>query len=221
MVKSFNYGPLAIGGEGIYYLRDGKVEGENPLANFGPHVVQHLLRTDEFKFSPDILVNSFYDPDKNEVAAFEELIGSHGGIGGEQSYPFIMHPVEWILDHEIVGAEELHRIIKGFLVTESQNAPQADRHVGICREIEIDLHLEDRAGKPARRHGCVRFRQDREHFAQNVRNQNLFAKAQRKASHPAGKVVQRRLSCQKFIFNVGVLYDRACNKLRKAGDIEQ
>ncbi len=116
MVKSFNYGPLAIGGEGIYYLRDGKVEGENPLANFGPHVVQHLLRTDEFKFSPDILVNSFYDPEKNEVAAFEELIGSHGGIGGEQSYPFIMHPVEWILDHEIVGAEELHRIIKGFLV---------------------------------------------------------------------------------------------------------
>jgi uncharacterized membrane protein YvlD (DUF360 family) len=116
MVNSFNYGPLAIGGEGIYYLKDGKVEGMNPLANFGPHVVQHLLRTAEFKFSPDILVNSFYDPEKNEVAAFEELIGSHGGIGGEQSYPFIMHPVEWGLDHEIVGAEELHRIIKGFLV---------------------------------------------------------------------------------------------------------
>ncbi|MCE5215238.1 MAG: phage holin family protein [Methanobacterium sp.] len=116
MVNSINYGPLAINGEGIYYLRDGKVEGENPLANFGPHIVQHLLRTDKFKFSPDILVNSFYDPEKNEVAAFEELIGSHGGIGGEQSYPFIMHPVEWNLEQNIIGAEELHRIIKGFIV---------------------------------------------------------------------------------------------------------
>ena len=35
---------------------------------------------------------SIYDPVKNEVAAFEELVGSHGGIGGEQSFPFISHP---------------------------------------------------------------------------------------------------------------------------------
>lgn len=115
MVHSIKYGPLAIGGAGIYYLKDGTVEGENPLKNFSPRTAEHLLRTDEFKHTPDILVNSFYDPEKNEVAAFEELVGSHGGIGGEQSFPFIMHPAEWKFKQEIVGAEDLHRTIKEIL----------------------------------------------------------------------------------------------------------
>ncbi len=112
MVQSLKYGPLAVGGEGIYYLREGMVEGKNPLANYSPNAAKHLLRTDEFKYTPDILVNSFYDPEKEEVAAFEELVGSHGGIGGEQSYPFIMHPTDWKLEKEIIGAEELHEVIK-------------------------------------------------------------------------------------------------------------
>lgn len=112
MVNSHKYGPLAIGGEGIYYLKDGTTEGEDPLSNFGPRTAQHLLRTDKFKYTPDILVNSFYDPQKNEVAAFEELVGSHGGIGGEQSYPFIMHPTTWKVEEDIVGAENLHKVIK-------------------------------------------------------------------------------------------------------------
>ena len=64
-------------------------------------------------------MNSFYDPVKDEVAAFEELVGSHVGVGGEQSYPFIMYPAEWNLHQEdqkqIVGAEELHRILKSRL----------------------------------------------------------------------------------------------------------
>lgn len=115
MVHSLRYGPLAIGGEGIYYIRDGRAEGKNPLTNFSPHTAKNLSRTDKFKYAPDILVNSFYDPGKNEVAAFEELIGSHGGVGGEQSHPFIMHPSQWDLGQEIVGAEELHSIIKGIL----------------------------------------------------------------------------------------------------------
>lgn len=116
MVHSQKYGPLAIGCDGIYYLNDGTFEGENPLVNFSPRAAEHLLRSDKFEHVPDILVNSFYDPEKDEVAAFEELVGSHGGLGGEQSYPFIMHPVEWNLDQEIVGAEELHRIIKSKLI---------------------------------------------------------------------------------------------------------
>jgi len=112
MVHSHKYGPLAIGSEGIYYLKDDFIEGENPLSNFSPRTAQHLLRTNKFKYTPDILVNSFFDPDKNEVAAFEELVGSHGGIGGEQSHPFIMHPSNWEFKKEIVGAEEVHKVIK-------------------------------------------------------------------------------------------------------------
>jgi hypothetical protein len=59
------------------------------------------------------LVNSFYDPETGEVAAFEELVGCHGGLGGEQSRPFILHPVELRIPQEkLVGAETVHRVLK-------------------------------------------------------------------------------------------------------------
>ncbi|MGC9516656.1 MAG: phage holin family protein [Methanomicrobiales archaeon] len=116
MIRSDNFGPLIIGGQGIYYLDDDTIEGENPLNNFGKNAPQHLKRTDSFKYVPDILVNSFYDKENDEVAAFEELVGSHGGLGGNQTKPFIMHPSEWeIDDEEIVGAEKLHQILKSQL----------------------------------------------------------------------------------------------------------
>jgi putative membrane protein len=114
LVRSEKYGPLVIGAKGIYHLADDSVEGENPLADFGTHAAAHIRRTDGFKYAPDILVNSFYDPEgMNEVAAFEELIGSHGGLGGNQSKPFLMIPSEWSFDGtEIVGAENLYKILK-------------------------------------------------------------------------------------------------------------
>jgi hypothetical protein len=50
------------------------------------------------------------------VAAFEELIGSHGGLGGPQTEPFILHPVEWVLDEEIpLGAPAMYRNIRRWL----------------------------------------------------------------------------------------------------------
>ncbi|MGZ7119452.1 MAG: phage holin family protein, partial [Methanobacterium sp.] len=112
LVNSNEKGPLVIGNNGTYYLRDEGVEGENPLADFGPNAAEHLRRTNGFKYTPDLLVISLYDPEKNEVAAFEELVGSHGGIGGEQSYPFILHPAEWKIENELVGAEKVYQLFK-------------------------------------------------------------------------------------------------------------
>jgi putative membrane protein len=121
MVHSNEFGPIVIGSDGIYYLNSDIIEGENPLANFGPNAAQHLKRTDKFKFVPDILVNSFYDPVKDEVAAFEELVGSHGGLGGDQSYPFVMYPSEWELEIEsIIGAEKLHEVLKDRIKNENK-----------------------------------------------------------------------------------------------------
>jgi putative membrane protein len=34
MVHSSKYGPLAIGGEGIHYLKDNTVEGKDPFSKF-------------------------------------------------------------------------------------------------------------------------------------------------------------------------------------------
>jgi hypothetical protein len=113
LVKSQEHGDLAIGKNGTYFLDSGKIEGENPLEGFGDNIVRHLKRTSSFEHTPDILVNSFYDKDADEVCAFEELVGSHGGVGGEQSQPFILHPSTWnVTDEEIVGAENIYRLLK-------------------------------------------------------------------------------------------------------------
>jgi uncharacterized membrane protein YvlD (DUF360 family) len=116
MVRSREFGPMAMGGEGIHYLKDGTIEGEDILTPFGPRAPRHLSRTDSFKYAPDILVNSFYDPVTNEVAAFEELVGSHGGLGGEQTQPFILYPSDWNMgSEEIIGAENLYKVLKNQL----------------------------------------------------------------------------------------------------------
>ena len=113
LIRSKEQGPVVIGARGKYYLTDDKIEGENPLAKFGKRAAEHLRRTDSFSSIPDILVMSMYDTEKDEVAAFEELIGSHGGLGGSQSKPFILHPSEWNLEkEEIVGAENVCRLFK-------------------------------------------------------------------------------------------------------------
>jgi uncharacterized membrane protein YvlD (DUF360 family) len=113
MVRSQARGPIVMSAKGTYGLRDDRCEGEHMLPNFGPHAADHLMRTDGFRYAPDILVNSAYDPQSDEVAAFEELIGSHGGLGGTQCKPFVLYPTEWDLDlTEIVGAEKLHELFK-------------------------------------------------------------------------------------------------------------
>ncbi|MBQ6813718.1 MAG: phage holin family protein [Methanobrevibacter sp.] len=113
LVRSQEYGDIAIGKDGKYYLDTGEIEGKNPLLGFGDNIVRHLKRSSSFKYTPDILVNSFYDTENDEVCAFEELVGSHGGVGGSQSKPFILYPSDWdIGDEEIVGAENIYRILK-------------------------------------------------------------------------------------------------------------
>ena len=113
VVKSSEHGDLAIGKNGTYYLDTGKIEGENPLEGFGKNIADHIKRNSSFKYTPDILVNSFYDSEKDEVCAFEELVGSHGGAGGSQSEPFILYPSNWdVGDEEIIGAENIYKILK-------------------------------------------------------------------------------------------------------------
>ncbi|MBE6502684.1 MAG: phage holin family protein [Methanobrevibacter sp.] len=113
VVKSTEKGDLAIGKNGIYYLDQDKFEGENPLEGFGKNIVKHLKRNTSFKYTPDILVNSFYDSENDEVCAFEELVGSHGGVGGSQSEPFILYPSSWdVPEEEIIGAENIYKLLK-------------------------------------------------------------------------------------------------------------
>ena len=113
IVKSQEHGDLAIGKNGTYYLDNDEIDGENPLEGFGDNIVRHLKRTSSFEHTPDILVNSFYDEEADEVCAFEELVGSHGGAGGDQSKPFILYPSSWkVSDEDIIGAENIYKLLK-------------------------------------------------------------------------------------------------------------
>ena len=57
-----------------------------------------------------------YDPVLDEVSAFEELVGCHGGLGGWQTRPLLVHPAAWSLDPDLLddrgrlrGADVVHR----------------------------------------------------------------------------------------------------------------
>ena len=109
-------GGVALGAEGAHWVETGEVEGVDPLEVYGPNAAAHVLRTHRFSNCPDIMVNSTWWKEMDEVAAFEELVGSHGGLGGTQCHPFVLHPVElpWP-DEPVVGAEAVHQILKGWL----------------------------------------------------------------------------------------------------------
>ena len=112
LVRSAEEGPVALGARGACYLQSGRIEGEDPLAQFPPTAVRHLLRTDGFPHVADIMVNSFYDEQLEEGCAFEELISFHGGMGGPQSRPFLLYPTDLPMpDEPLIGAEEVHRLL--------------------------------------------------------------------------------------------------------------
>lgn len=111
LVKTASGDDLVLGSEGTHNLTSGEIEGRDPLEAFGPNAARHVRRTSGFANCPDILVNSTYWIETDEVAAFEELVGSHGGLGGTQSHPFVLHPpgLAWPND-PVIGAETIYAI---------------------------------------------------------------------------------------------------------------
>ena len=91
---------------GIHYLDDDTVEGVDPLADFGPNAASLLRRESSFSNCPDLLVNTMYDPQTQELAGFENQVSHHGGMGGPQNHPFVLHPASLPADGKpVVGAE--------------------------------------------------------------------------------------------------------------------
>ena len=109
--------PWAIGAEGRRDLRDGMVEGHDPLAAFGEHAPRVLLRALLMKEAPDLYVNSSVDPWTADVAAFEELVGAHGGLGGFQDSAALLVPRDLVdvLPERIEGADVLHKSLVAML----------------------------------------------------------------------------------------------------------
>ena len=108
-------GSIVLGATGSHRLRDDSVEGADPLAPFGPSAADSLRRLDGIANVGDLALISRVDSDTEEVAAFEELVGSHGGLGGAQTSPFILHPTEWQAADRLVGAPAVHQQLRSWI----------------------------------------------------------------------------------------------------------
>jgi uncharacterized membrane protein YvlD (DUF360 family) len=118
LVRSDQHGALALGRDGVHHLGSGRVDGHDPLAAFGPRSADHLRRLDGFPNVGDLVINSAVVATTGEVHAFEEQVGSHGGLGGPQTEAVLLHPSAWQLDGaEIVGAPEIHRLLRARLAS--------------------------------------------------------------------------------------------------------
>ncbi len=115
LVRSETQGDLVVGKRGVHYLVDDKVEGIDPLADFGPNAGRHLRRESSFSNCPDLLVNTVYDPVTQELAGFENQVSHHGGLGGPQNHPFILRPVVLPYDGTpVIGAEFVHHLLRSW-----------------------------------------------------------------------------------------------------------
>ncbi|MYR62893.1 hypothetical protein GTY54_44065, partial [Streptomyces sp. SID625] len=82
LVRSEEHGGVVLGARGAERPLAALDADPGPLAVFGPGAADAVRRTHSFPHTADIMVNSCHDPDDGEVLAFEEQIGSHGGLGG-------------------------------------------------------------------------------------------------------------------------------------------
>ncbi|MFD8324060.1 phage holin family protein [Streptomyces lydicus] len=120
LVRSAEHGPVVLGPAGAEHRLDtGRVLGSDPLAPFGAEAAAAVRRTAHFPHAADLMINSACDPATGAVYAFEEQIGSHGGLGGAQSHPFLLWPAELSPpspDGEpLTGAEAVHRVLRRWL----------------------------------------------------------------------------------------------------------
>jgi uncharacterized membrane protein YvlD (DUF360 family) len=80
---------------GARNLRTGETSGEDPLLPYGDVALRvwQLQRLSDFPSTGDLIVMGALYAD-GTVAALEELIGNHGGLGGEQTDSFLLHPAD-------------------------------------------------------------------------------------------------------------------------------
>ena len=109
LVNSATHGPVALGRTGEHYLSSGRIVGDDPLVPFGPMAGESLLRLHGFENAGDLAIIGPYDAATGEVVSYEDLVGSHGGLGGRQQEPFLLHPVDLpIGDAPLIGAPAVH-----------------------------------------------------------------------------------------------------------------
>ncbi|MGW1611545.1 phage holin family protein [Streptomyces sp. NPDC002285] len=137
LVRSEEHSGVVLGAYGAEIPLDQLDDKPGPLEAFGPGAADAVRRTNSFPNAADIMVNSAYDEADGEVLAFEEQIGSHGGLGGAQGKPFLLSPLAFSAPvgdgEDLVGAEHVHRVLRRWL--RESDGPQ----------VPLDVEPQERA----------------------------------------------------------------------------
>ena len=125
---------VVLGKGGKRNLHTGEVEGVDPVAPYAPAEghgvatidkrVWQLRRVMDFPSAGDLWLFSTVYAD-GTVAALEELVGSHGGVGGEQTDAFIFHPADMDVPDTRCSTDVFH------ILDSHRNAPVAPRQVNV------------------------------------------------------------------------------------------
>lgn len=104
---------VALGEDGSRELDNaGAVTGTDPTLVYGPDAASDLRGLDRREHVGDLVVLGAFRPALSEVVAFEELVGSHGGLGGWQTDALLIHPVEWdVPPYERLSGLDVHGLL--------------------------------------------------------------------------------------------------------------
>lgn len=105
MVATDDGSTVAVGPAGVKNLHSGEVQGRDPLSAFGHRAAGDLAHLSKNKHCGDLVLLSTVD-ELGMVHAFEEQVGSHGGIGGMQNYGIFMHPSALDADDELMTDDQ-------------------------------------------------------------------------------------------------------------------
>jgi len=117
LVDTAARGLMAVGPGGVAWLEEGSVDGADPLLRYGAQAAADLRRLGRLPDVGDLVVLSEVTA-AGHVHAFEEQVGSHGGLGGAQNLAVLLHPADLPVDADLlsdvdgvpmpVGADRVH-----------------------------------------------------------------------------------------------------------------
>jgi uncharacterized membrane protein YvlD (DUF360 family) len=127
--------PWALGVGGRVRLDTGAVIGRDPLLAYGDHAARVLRRAVVMPEAPDLYVNSRVEDVTFDIAAFESLVGAHGGLGGWQDRAVLLTPrtlADVLPAEHIEGADRLHSVLVEMLRAVGQRKTVRDRPSQRC-----------------------------------------------------------------------------------------
>jgi hypothetical protein len=106
---------LMIGAGGVRNLHTGELFGEvDPLQDFGTERawVPELRGLLESEHAGDLVLNGAVLPQRR-IVSFEDQLGTHGGLGGPQTVPFVLLPADQLVERaDLRSPESLHALLR-------------------------------------------------------------------------------------------------------------